>query len=154
VASSIEQTSQGMREKPPKSGKGRSITLPALLVEELRRHRIRQAEDLLHLGIRQTDATHVCLREDGSPWPPRILTYAVRRLIQNSGLPRVRLHDLRHGLATHLLTANVHPKVVQEILGHSTIQLTLDTYSHVLPTMQDGAAAAIDAALRSALKRK
>jgi integrase len=154
IASSIEQTAQGIREKPPKSGKGRSVTLPALLVEELRRHKIGQAEDLLRLGIRQTDATHVCLRGDGSPWPPRVLTHAVGRLIRSSGVSRVRLHDLRHGLATHLLTANVHPKVVQEILGHSSIQLTLDTYSHVLPTMQDSAAATMDAAMRSALKQK
>jgi integrase len=69
-----------------------------------------------------------------------VLTYAFARLIRASGLTRVRLHDLRHGHATHLLVANTHPKVVQERLGHANIQLTLDTYSHVLPSMQQDAA--------------
>ena len=154
VTTSIEQTAQGTREKPPKSGRARTVALPALLVEELRRHRIKQAEDLLRLGVRQTDDTHVCLREDGSPWPPRVLTYAFARLIRSSGLPRVRLHDLRHGHATHLLAANTHPKVVQERLGHASIQLTLDTYSHVMPSMQDDAAATIDAAMRTGPETK
>jgi integrase len=154
ISTSIEQTAQGMREKPPKTGKARSIALPALIVEELRRHRISQAQQLLALGVRQTDDTHICLREDGGPWPPRVLTYAFARLIRASGLTRVRLHDLRHGHATHLLVANTHPKVVQERLGHANIQLTLDTYSHVLPSMQEDAATTIDAAMRAALKRR
>lgn len=153
VSISVEQTAHGTREKPPKSGRARAVALPALLIEELRRYRLKQAEDLLRLGIRQTDETHVCLREDGSPWAPRMLTYAVARLIRSSGLPYVRLHDLRHGHATDLLLSNVHPKVVQERLGHASIQLTLDTYSHVLPSMQDDAAATIDRAFRAALKR-
>jgi integrase len=154
VSTSIEHTAFGTREKPPKSGRARTVALPALLVEELRRHKLRQAEELLRLGFRPTDDTHVCLREDGSPWPPRVLTYAVARLIRSSGLPRVRLHDLRHGHATHLLAANTHPKVVQERLGHASIQLTLDTYSHVMPSMQDDAAATIDQAIRSAMKQR
>jgi integrase len=154
ISTSIEQTGKGMREKPPKNGKARSIALPALVVEELRRYRISQAEQLLALGVRQTEDTHICLREDGSPWPPRVLTHAFARLIRASGLTRVRLHDLRHGHATHLLVANTHPKVVQERLGHANIQLTLDTYSHVLPSMQEDAAATIDSAMRAALKRK
>ncbi|MGE3992295.1 site-specific integrase [Pseudorhodoplanes sp.] len=153
VSTSIEQTERGTREKPPKSGRGRTVALPSLVVEELRRHRLQQAEDLLRLGIRQTDETHVCLREDGSPWPPRLLTHSFVRLIKSSGLPRIRLHDLRHSHATHLLATGVHPKVVQERLGHASIQLTLDTYSHVMPSMQDDAAATIDAAMRKAMKR-
>src|SRR5262249_10283634 len=68
VVASTEQTKDGLREKPPKSGKSRTVALPAIAVEELRRHRISQAEGLLRLGIRQTDATHVCLREDASTW--------------------------------------------------------------------------------------
>lgn len=153
VSTSIEQTEHGTREKPPKSGRGRTVALPSIVVEELRRHRLKQAEDLLRLGVRQTDETHICLREDGSPWPPRLITHAFIRLIKSSGLPRVRLHDLRHGHATHLLTKGVHPKVVQERLGHASIVLTLDTYSHVIPSMQDDAAAAIDVAMRRAMKR-
>jgi integrase len=67
VSTSIEQTAQGMREKPPKTGKSRSIALPALVVEELQRHRLSQAEQLLALGVRQTDDTHICLRETAAP---------------------------------------------------------------------------------------
>jgi integrase len=154
VSTSIEQTARGTREKPPKSGRGRTVAIPSLVVEELRRHRLQQAQELLRLGIRQTDETHVCLREDGSPWPPRLLTNSFVRLIKSSGLPRIRLHDLRHSHATHLLATGVHPKVVQERLGHASIQLTLDTYSHVMPSMQDGAAATIDAAMRKAMKKR
>ena len=77
-----------------------------------------------------------------------------RQLVRSLGIADVRLHDLRHGHATHLLQGNTHPKIVQERLGHASIQLTMDTYSHVMPTMQEGAADAIDAAMRAALKRK
>jgi integrase len=63
-------------------------------------------------------------------------------------LPRVRFHDLRHSHATQLLLAGVHPKVAQERLGHSTISTTMDLYSHVTETMQEDAAARIDAAFR------
>ena len=66
-------------------------------------------------------------------------------LPKKAGLPHKRFHDLRHTCATLLLTKGVHPKVVQELLGHSSISITLDTYSHVLPNMQEKAVAAMDA---------
>lgn len=66
------------------------------------------------------------------------------KLIEQSGLPPISFHDLRHSAATLLLSLGVHPKVVQERLGHSQISVTLDTYSHVLPTMQKEAAQKID----------
>jgi integrase len=69
-------------------------------------------------------------------------------LLKRAGLPEIRLHDLRHTCATLLLTRNVNPKIVSEMLGHSTIAIiTLDTYSHVLPNMRDAAAAAMEEAL-------
>jgi integrase len=68
-------------------------------------------------------------------------------LLQRTGLPEIRFHDLRHTCATLLLSKNVNPKVVSEMLGHATITITLDTYSHVLPTMQESAAAAMEQAL-------
>src|SRR5262249_1580129 len=144
VVANTEQTKDGLREKPPKSGKARTVALPAIVVDELRRHRISQAESLLRLAVRQTDATHDCLLHTREPWPPRLLTWTFNRLILASGLPCIRLHDLRHGHATHLLVARVHPKVVQERLGHATIGMTLDLYSHVMPGMQEEAAATID----------
>jgi integrase len=73
---------------------------------------------------------------------------AVRRI---KDMPRVRFHDLRHSHATQLLQAGVHPKVAQERLGHSSITVTLDLYSHVSETMQEDAAAKLDIAFRSAI---
>jgi integrase len=71
---------------------------------------------------------------------PRSLTQHFKRVSKKAGLPAtVRLHDLRHTATTLLLSKGIHPKIVQEILGHSTISVTLDTYSHVLPNMQEGA---------------
>ena len=69
-------------------------------------------------------------------------------------LPQIRFHDLRHSHATHMLASNIHPKVVQERLGHSSIGITLDTYSHVLPGMQEDAAAKVDAVLQAAMNRR
>ena len=68
----------------------------------------------------------------------------LKKLLKKAGLPDVRFHDLRHSTATLLLSKGVHPKVVQERLGHSTIAMTLDVYSHVLPSMQQEAAGKID----------
>ncbi len=68
-------------------------------------------------------------------------------LLEKAGLPAIRFHDLRHTCATLLLSENVNPKIVSEMLGHATIAITLDTYSHVLPTMQESAAKAMEDAL-------
>jgi integrase len=69
-------------------------------------------------------------------------------------LPQIRLHDLRHSHATHLLAAGAHPKIAQERLGHSSVGITLDLYSHVLPGMQAEAVAKVDAALQAALNKR
>ena len=80
---------------------------------------------------------------------PRSLTHEFTVLIaKQKDLPRVRFHDLRHSHATQLLSAGVHPKIAQERLGHSTISITMDLYSHVTETMQEDAAARLDAAFR------
>ncbi len=80
----------------------------------------------------------------GKPVNPRFLVKAFKVAIAKAGLPDIRFHDLRHTSATLLLSANVHPKIVQERLGHSSIVLTMDTYSHVIPSMQDEAADKLD----------
>jgi len=84
-------------------------------------------------------------RGDGSPRHPDTLSSGWYSFLKRSGLPHVRFHDLRHGHATLLLLSRVHPKVVSERLGHASVGITLDTYSHVLPSMQAEAAHAIDA---------
>jgi integrase len=79
-------------------------------------------------------------REDGWPIDPDGLAQRFEGHVRDSGLPRIRLHDLRHTHATLALAAGVHPKVIQERLGHSSISVTLDTYSHATPALQEDAA--------------
>jgi integrase len=153
VVTSAEQTDRGVREKEPKNGKGRTIVLSCTEIEELRRHRVRQAQRLLALGVRLTDDHHVVAREDGQALQPRSLTHAFVKFARRHGF-QIRLHDLRHSHATHMLAAGVHPKIAQERLGHSSVGITLDLYSHVLPGMQTEAVSRVDAVLRDALDRR
>jgi integrase len=153
VVASAEQTDRGVREKEPKNGKGRTVVLSATEIEELRSHRLHQAEGLLALGVRLTDDHHVVAREDGQPLQPRSLTHAFVKFARRHGF-QIRLHDLRHSHATHMLAAGIHPKIAQERLGHSSVGITLDLYSHVLPGMQAEAVSKVDAALRDALDRR
>lgn len=156
VVASTEQLDTGdkerrIREKEAKSGRSRTVALPSLAVEELRRWRALQAEELLRLGIRADDSWHVVTNADGSSPNPRSVTTAVSGFLKEWG---VTLHKLRHSHASHLLSANIHPKIVQERLGHSSISITLDIYSHLMPNMQGTAAAAVDDVLRAAINRR
>jgi integrase len=150
VVESLEQTKTSVRFKSPKSEKHRAVTLPAFAIEELRRLKREQAEELLAVGVRQTGETLVCGRADGEPHLPLSLTTEFARRVQGMR-PPVRFHDLRHSHATQLLASGVHPKIAQERLGHSTITTTLDLYSHVTDTMQAAAAEKLDAAWRVAM---
>jgi integrase len=153
VVASAEQTDRGVREKEPKNGKGRTVVLSATEVEELRSHRVRQAQALLALGVRLTDDHHVVARADSQALQPRSLTHAFVKFARRHGF-QIRLHDLRHSHATHMLASGVHPKIAQERLGHSSVGITLDLYSHVLPGMQAEAVNRVDAMLRDALDRR
>lgn len=155
VVASTEQTNTGCREKETKSGRVRTIALPALLIEELRQHRIEQAQELLNIGVRVLPDHHVAMQADGTPLQPNGLTHAFVIFLQSHpSLKRVRLHDLRHSHATHMLAAGVHPKIASERLGHSKIGITLDLYSHVLPGMQAEAASQVDALISGALQKR
>lgn len=151
IRRSLEQTRKcGLRFKHPKNNKGRRISLPGLLVEALKEHRAQQSKtgELLGKGFNKHDL--VFPREDGTIWKPEQFTDSYFRFTRKIGV-RVRFHDLRHSHASQLLRAGVPVKVVSERLGHSSIGITLDTYSHVLPGMQEEAAEKIDAALRAAM---
>jgi integrase len=151
VRQTLEQIHGCIRFKKPKTRKSqRIITLLSLTVEALRAHEIEQKKLRLIVGPAYEDSGLVFAREDGSVWPPDGLTSSYRKLIRKVGLGAVRFHDLRHSHATQLLHQGIHPKVVSERLGHSIIAITLDTYSHVLPGIQEEAASKLDAALRSA----
>jgi integrase len=154
VVASAAQKRNGVREKPPKSGRGRTVALPSLVIEELRQHRLRQAEALLRLGVRLSDEHHVVTRADGEPVQPRSLTQSFQNFLKKHGLQRIRFHDLRHSHATHLLASGVHPKIAQERLGHSSVAITMDLYSHVLPGLQADAAARVDDGVRAAINRR
>jgi integrase len=154
VSESMEQTRAGIRRKDTKNGRSRTVALPGYVVDELRQHRVRQAEELLRIGIRITEDTTVVAQADGKPLQPNSLTHEWVRILAGTTLPRVRLHDLRHTHATQLLINGVHPKVAQERLGHSTVGVTLDLYSHTIPGMDVDAAAKVDAALRAAIDKR
>jgi integrase len=154
VVASTEQTKAGCREKETKSGRCRTIALPALLIEELRQHRVEQARALLSIGVRLTQDHHVVMQVDGTPLQPNSITHAFTTFLEIHGLKRVRLHDLRHSHATHMLVAGVHPKIASERLGHSKVGITLDLYSHVLPGMQSEAAERVDALISGALEQR
>jgi integrase len=154
VVESLEQTKTGIRFKAPKSGRHRAITLPGYAVEELRQLKREQAEALLALGVRQTSNTLLCCRADGEPHQPLSLTYEFARFMRRlKDLPRVRFHDLRHSHATQLLASGVHPKIASERLGHASVGITLDLYSHVTDTMQTEAASKLDSAMQGAKSR-
>jgi integrase len=154
IVQSLEQTSGGLRFKETKSGRARTVALSATVTAELLAHRARQAQELLRLGIRLSPNTLVAARADGEPMQPRSLTHEWQKLTKRRGLRPVRFHDLRHAHATHLLASGVHPKIASERLGHSSVGVTLDLYSHVTRGMQEDAAALVDAALQSAIKRR
>jgi integrase len=129
---------------PPKTAKSRrSISLDAVTISVLRRHRKLQLEERLRLGVGLGDLDLVFTREDGSPVRPDSVTRQFGELSRCAGLPKIRLHDLRHTYATIALTAGAQAKVVAERLGHSTIGITLDTYSHVMPALEEETAARI-----------
>jgi integrase len=154
VAQSLEQTKAGLRCKAPKTKRSRrTIALPPTLVEELQTHRARQAADRLALGMSCDAAGLVFTRIDGDPIQPDSVTKMFGRIVERAKIRPISFHGLRHTHATDLLRAGVHPKIASERLGHATIAITMDTYSHAIPGLQEDAAQRIDAALRSALHR-
>ena len=125
----------------PKTRKGRrSIALTPSSAVTLGEHQKREAIKREALGLPLTTADLVFSNPDGSPLSPSTVTHAFKRLAARAGLFGVRLQDLRHTHASLMLQQGVHPKIVQERLGHSTIVTTMDIYSHVLPGMQEAAA--------------
>jgi integrase len=107
-------------------------------------HRARLLEERLALGLgAPKDNDLVFTAIDGAPLHPVQFSDRFDRLVKAAGVPRIRFHDLRHTHATLALRAGVHPKVVADRLGHSTISVTLDTYSHAIPGLQEEAAAKV-----------
>lgn len=150
VTKRLEAIKTSLQLVEPKSARSRrTIALPSMAVKALRAQRVRQLEARLAAGAEWTDRGFVFSTGIGTPIEPRRITREFKALLVRAGLPPARLHDLRHSCATLLLAQGVNPRVVMEILGHSQVSLTLNTYSHVLPTLQQDAAHKIDAILGS-----
>jgi integrase len=133
----------------PKTKKSRrTVRLTETAAQTLREHLERQLEEMERLGDLYQDQGLVFTTRVGTPInPTNLRRRSFASLLERASLPAIRFHDLRHTCATLLLLRNVHPKYVQELLGHATITITLDTYSHVLPGMGDQTAAAMERVL-------
>src|SRR5665647_196385 len=137
----ILQNGKILMDGQPKTRSGsRSLSLDDHTVAVLRRHRARQATERLAWGSAYQDNDLVFAREDGLPLRPEYIGTRFNRLQKKVGMKHIRLHDLRHSHATLMLTQGISAKVVSERLGHASISITLDTYSHVLPSMGEEAA--------------
>jgi integrase len=148
VRRTLSQTRTGHKFEKPKNGKGRSIRCSQKATEALRSHRARQNEERLAAGSLWQDNGLVFPTTTGTTMSgTNLLGRHFKPLLKRAGLPAIRLHDLRHTCATILLMAGTHPKYVQELLGHASINITLDTYSHVIEGMDGGLADAMDDAL-------
>lgn len=141
---------KGFVEAEPKTKKSRrSILIAVFACEALRKHRIRQKEAKLKAGSAWQEHDYVFCTAMGTHLnPDRDVVRPFKRVLKQTGLPVVRFHDLRHSTATLLMSKGVHPKVVQEILGHSNIDMTLRIYSHVLPPMHQEAIVKLNEALQ------
>ncbi|MFD1983541.1 tyrosine-type recombinase/integrase [Mesorhizobium newzealandense] len=153
VSQVVEETKAGLAIKEPKTDRSRrTIALPARLVVELRRHRKELAEHRLKLGQGKDDKDLAFPTWDGRIRTPRPFSKEFAREAAVAGVPHVTFHGLRHTHITHLLRSGVPVHVVSARAGHANPSVTLNIYAHMLPGQQEGAAAVVDIALRSALE--
>ncbi len=136
--------------EPKSRQSNRTVPIHDGLAAVLRNHRRRQLEERLAAGSRWQDSGLVFTTGIGTPLEPRALNGDFERIIAAASLRRIRFHDLRHSCASFLLAQGVHPRVVMELLGHSQISLTMETYSHVLPDAMREAVARVGALLGTA----
>jgi integrase len=122
----------------------RSISIPSVLIKQLKRERKQVLEHKLKYGAEFTDHDLVICTRHGKPVQSSNLLRAFKLDCKKVGLQVIRFHDLRHTHATMLIAQNINPKIISERLGHARIGITLDIYSHVLPSMQQEVAEKLD----------
>lgn len=144
----LEHDGKGFKSGAKSKAGNRTINLPDDLVEALKERRLQQEQEKEHAQELYQDLDLVICTKVGTQVPPSDLYQVWKRLIQKAGLPHIRFHDIRHTHASILLMQGVHPKVVSERLFHSSITLTLDTYSHLMPSMQADATKAFNDLLK------
>lgn len=148
VMQTVQHIGRELRFLPPKTHRSRrSIAMPEFVVESLRRHALGQEEIRAVAGSSWKNYGLVVCQPDGSPLRPDSVTHAFSKVAKRIGLP-LTFHGLRHAHASLMLAGGVHLKVVSDRLGHSSIAITADLYSHVAPAVDDEAAAALDGLLR------
>ena len=131
--------------RPPKTASSRrTIDLGPSPILALKEHKEKQRLERVLLGMVVKDSDLVFSHFDGKPLMPDSVTHAWIKLVRRAGVKPIRLHDARHTHASLMLKQGIHPKIVQERLGHASIQITLDTYSHVAPGLQEAAAKRFD----------
>ena len=149
VRHALQRVEGTLQLVPPKTRQSRrTIQLPELVIDALVRHRSRQNEEQLLAGQRWVDQDFVFTTPHGRPLDASNVTHAFQRRLASAGLPRHRFHDLRHTCASLMLAEGINPRVVMDILGHSQVSVTLNTYSHVVPSVQRQAVERMDALLR------
>ncbi len=154
VRVTLTRTAAGWSLTEPKTPKSRRrIALSSTATAALRRQKVKLAEARLRAGEAWADHGLVFTDAFGEPlFGSRITERRLRPVLRRAELPLIRFHDLRHTAATLMLSAGVHPKVVSEMLGHSSVAITLDRYSHVVPTMREEAALRIDQLLSAPVR--
>lgn len=136
-------------EAEPKTEKSRrSVQLAPFVLEALKEHHVHQREIKLKADADWRDHDYVFCTLHGTHLNPNHIVDEFKKLLKRAGLPNIRFHDLRHSAASLLLSLGIHPKVVQELLGHTQISITMDVYSHLLPGMQKEAMTKLDEALK------
>lgn len=139
----------------PKSEKSRrTIALGPSSLLTLAEHKSKQKEIHVSLGVPLNDDDLVFSSVEGKPLRPNTITHAWSVIAKRAGVKVIRLHDARHTHASLMLKQGVHPKIVQERLGHASIQITLDTYSHVAPGLQQAAAVSFEEELKPTDKQE
>lgn len=132
----LEAGSIGIQRSKTKQGR-RHVSLTGLAVDALKAHRVRQLEERLVAGALWHDSGLIFTSTAGTALhASNLRNRSFSALLVRAGLPKVRFHDLRHSTASLLLSLGIHPKIVSEMLGHSRVGITLDTYSHALPGLQ------------------
>ncbi len=148
IQNNLVQTQKGSVCKEPKSkSSSRGLDLPEGLVAILKKHHKIQAQNKLKLGAAYDKRDFICCQNNGYPFSPGYYSKKFKTFLEENGLPHIRLHDLRHSNATLMLMYGIQPKVASSSLGHSSIGITLDLYSHVLPEMQKEVADKIESGI-------
>jgi integrase len=146
VRHSLERVKgEGLRLAEPKSERAkRQLRIPQICLMALLSHRVTQNKERQWAGNKWQDDGFVFTTGLGTPMHPDDISRLLPTVLKAAKLPKVRFHDLRHSCATLLLSLGVHPKLVQETLGHSSYQLTMDTYSHMIPALRNEVADRMD----------